>query len=730
MTGRTDHFPKQVSIRNQIHEEAKFYRLQPLLQYFDPTRYPIETIGEENIKMKQIEDTYRALFIQDRNNPLLSDPYLNLLPLFEIIDSFSLEAPPLSIPLLFNLEDGTMFRGVMEPSYWELEGVNNMKTNLGTPPRPDICGTFDQFSRQFEIFSSGMLNNANWNNMFVAGGSIIAALVNVDQHSRALRDELDHGREGETVMGLLGIEEDDDDIFTDDEDDDRESLSDLVKREKLHYVHRHRPPRTLNHKLVTYYAQSCYNGGDLDLFLYACDEQEAEKKIIELYNLFKENLKREHQEKYYSHPSLIQPYEKNINEAEFDETDICIIRSKTAVTFHFRYPIRPIQVILRIYKSPSEILMGFDLDSCCVGYDGAVVWCLPRFRRAIKTHMNLVDTSRQSTTYELRLYKYAKRGFRVGVPGFDRALVKNREIMTTAAFTQVGILSGECRTMPKRHFKQYHGLARLLLLEQGLAYGKREAYTEIGLPGTNDHRPNHIAMLELQVENIDPKEESERTVWTKTATDYVSLFVPFKHRYTPRYMSHRYIKALEYTRDKVDRAHRPEFIVSCNDLAPIIDNTDPSRSTLVGHISWLTVNPGTQVVGSFNPVDANFYEDAYCRTEAQEQIIERAREKLVQEEQAKKKVRVTWEHEDGAEDNYEPFRMDINVKLEKAFRNYRKKEMPDELRVCKISEQSSVDFEKMVIVGLAFGARVRRLVEPVEKTEQKGDTRYKRQRLQ
>lgn len=81
--------------------------------------------------------------------------------------------------------------------------------------------------------------------------------------------------------------------------------------------------------------------------------------------------------------------------------------------------------------------MGFDIDSCCIGYDGQQVWCLPRCRRAINTAMNLVDVDRQSTTYEIRLfkyvgkylyilpiYRYAKRGFRVGVPGYDPSLVK------------------------------------------------------------------------------------------------------------------------------------------------------------------------------------------------------------------------------------------------------------------------------------------------------------------
>jgi hypothetical protein len=53
--------------------------------------------------------------------------------------------------------------------------------------------------------------------------------------------------------------------------------------------------------------------------------------------------------------------------------------------------------------------MGFDIDCCCVGYDGNNVWGLPRAQRALKRRYNLVDVSRRSLTYEIRLFKYSKR---------------------------------------------------------------------------------------------------------------------------------------------------------------------------------------------------------------------------------------------------------------------------------------------------------------------------------
>jgi hypothetical protein len=76
-----------------------------------------------------------------------------------------------------------------------------------------------------------------------------------------------------------------------------------------------------------------------------------------------------------------------------------------------------VQVVLRLYSNPAEVLMGFDLDSCCVAYTGAGadgqphVWALPRARRALNLRCNVVDPERQSLTFESRLIKYAQRGF-------------------------------------------------------------------------------------------------------------------------------------------------------------------------------------------------------------------------------------------------------------------------------------------------------------------------------
>lgn len=88
-----------------------------------------------------------------------------------------------------------------------------------------------------------------------------------------------------------------------------------------------------------------------------------------------------------------------------------------------------VQVVLRVYDSPAEILLGFDVDCACMGFDGRSVWALPRCIRALRSGTNVLNPLHawpNRATYEFRLAKYATRGFAVAVPGLD---VKVEDLM-------------------------------------------------------------------------------------------------------------------------------------------------------------------------------------------------------------------------------------------------------------------------------------------------------------
>jgi hypothetical protein len=129
--------------------------------------------------------------------------------------------------------------------------------------------------------------------------------------------------------------------------------------------------------------------------------------------------------------------------------------------------------VLRIYRSISEILTGFDVDCSCVAYDGQQVFAAPRAISAFMTQINHVDLSRRSPSYESRLSKYSHRGFEVYWPDLDRQKIDP--------------------TIFERSFKRTVGLARLLVLEKLPKTADREAYLnkrrqERGRPELNLYR--------------------------------------------------------------------------------------------------------------------------------------------------------------------------------------------------------------------------------------------------
>ena len=205
-----------------------------------------------------------------------------------------------------------------------------------------IVGRNDFMSR-WSTFTSGILNGLDWNNVFCAGGAILANLV-ADN--------------------------------------------------------------------------AAYKGSDIDLFLYGLDSDEAANaKLREIHALVVRN-----------------------TGGRGD-----VIRTARAVTILNAGPYRHVQVVLRVYKSPAEVLLGFDIDSCTVGFDGKDVYCMERFKRALTKRYNLVNISRRSLTYEQRLYKYSRRGFAVAVPNLDKSRV-NPDIFT-------------------KSLKELFGLSKLLLYD-------------------------------------------------------------------------------------------------------------------------------------------------------------------------------------------------------------------------------------------------------------------------
>jgi hypothetical protein len=80
-----------------------------------------------------------------------------------------------------------------------------------------------------------------------------------------------------------------------------------------------------------------------------------------------------------------------------------------------------VQVVLRVYASPAHVVLGFDVQVCKIalwaGRNGQLrAAASPTAVEALRRGAIVADFALQSTTFALRLDKYAKKGFRVVVP--------------------------------------------------------------------------------------------------------------------------------------------------------------------------------------------------------------------------------------------------------------------------------------------------------------------------
>jgi hypothetical protein len=105
-----------------------------------------------------------------------------------------------------------------------------------------------------------------------------------------------------------------------------------------------------------------WKASDLDIYLYGLTPAQANDKLRELFATFKANLP--------------------------PGSPVLIVRNSKTVTFYSKYPLRRIQVVLKLVKSPRAVLLNFDLDICAMCWDGSEFWMLPRAARALESKLS------------------------------------------------------------------------------------------------------------------------------------------------------------------------------------------------------------------------------------------------------------------------------------------------------------------------------------------------------
>ncbi|KAI2134268.1 hypothetical protein LOY86_006541 [Ophidiomyces ophidiicola] len=337
-----------------------------------------------------------------------------------------------------------------------------------------------------------------------------------------------------------------------------------------------------------FYHEKIAPASDVDLFIYGLNEEQAIEKIKRI--------------------------EKCIRDSILEETTV--IRTKNALTIASKYPTRHVQIVLRLYKSVSEILTGFDVDCSCTAFDGSQVWASPRALASFVTQANTIDLTRRSPSYENRLAKYSHRGFEVYWPHLNRSKVDP--------------------TIYERAFSHVVGLARILVMEKLPTAGARDSYVEQRRserdrpPSTKEkfYRNPQGNLKEYQPEDVAEWVEEE------DVSNYHTFTIPYGPKYTAKKIEKLLYKKdlllnAEWNKSKertVNLHRHPAFfgavehvIEDCCGFCPkpvteeeIEVAEEESKRFISGKVQFMKDDPGRQAIGSFNPItDSDWTEMAY-----------------------------------------------------------------------------------------------------------------------
>ncbi|THU93789.1 ankyrin [Dendrothele bispora CBS 962.96] len=459
------------------------------------------------------EAALRRMWAQDKLNARLANLYVGLVDVFDA----PADIRTIRARVIQPEKDGVCdVQGTDDDPKYVMPLTPAVRKKEG---EPCMVNDLEEFKKNWSVFSEGSLSQlTDWNNVVAAGGSVLACLTPLPEESK------------------------------------------VSKR-----------------AIRKYYHGSAYPTSDVDLFLWGLTPDEAEKKIITIYEAVRDSV----------------PW------------DVTCVRTKHTVSIHSQYPYRSVQIVLRLYSSPAEILAGFDIDAPCCAYDGTRVWANPRAIVAMMRQCNTVDMTRRSPSYEVRLTKYSSRGFEVYVPSLERDKVDP--------------------TIYERSIGRINGLARLLVFEKLKDGDSRSKFLEARR--TLRGRPNALSTHYRRKKKYKGDLKGNMDIGGLEMNDYdvISLHIP----YGPGWDARRIEKLVYQTdlgmnstfnpKNKGRRLHRhsaffgtvEECMTDCCEFCPAPIDADERKlqkeedeKYIRGHISFVQEDPGRQSMsGSFNPID-------------------------------------------------------------------------------------------------------------------------------
>ncbi|KAJ7684913.1 hypothetical protein DFH06DRAFT_1277443 [Mycena polygramma] len=136
-----------------------------------------------------------------------------------------------------------------------------------------------------------------------------------------------------------------------------------------------------------------WQSSDIDIYIHGLGPTLANKKIEHIAAIYQKNLP--------------------------PGSPFLVVRNSQTITLYSEWPKRRVQIVLKLVKSPREVLLNFDLDICGCGWDGNEVYLLPRCARTLETAtntfvMDLINghyLGDRKATRDKRVFKYASKGY-------------------------------------------------------------------------------------------------------------------------------------------------------------------------------------------------------------------------------------------------------------------------------------------------------------------------------
>jgi len=558
--------PKSVlvddALRDELLAEAEFYQLAGLVELVSGPAARTQVVARVGGRVKAEEDELRALAVREPEAAALRLDALKERGFFvdvfaqssTFVDESKGEAPA---PLVL----GAGRRGWR----YRLEGVD-----AGAVLQPSL----EEFQRNWRSFMLDGLAGIRWGGIVAAGGSVAACALCSPAWTRGAGNQPLGTRDQPRCWFLNKC------FYSaeDDRDEYQFGGDDGVDVEKQWWCSRSLDGNARGLGELWFGEgqskkdTSGFEESDVDLFLVGLDADEARSKIRHIHAILARN---------------------------WGARKLSIVRTKHAITFVAPWPFRRVQVVLRLYKSAAEVLMGFDLDSCCACYDGSKVHCLPRWRRAVNSGVNLADPGRRSASYERRLWKYALRGFAVAVPAYDPRRVDSSVLLKNPSQTE--------------------GLARLLSHaadDESNAEKIPRPFVKVRgrVPNTDEHSKdrfetlgwsNYESSYEANMHPFHPRDDDiDRTI-----TIHLSILAD-SHGMgasVPLVATKDINDALEWPASKCLHA-----LGDPNQWGARRLQDQKLKSSLAGPIQFIAVDPMRQyVTGSFEPDDTDWYAQAY-----------------------------------------------------------------------------------------------------------------------